>query len=193
AAELAALRGVGQRVLVGALRDAQSHRGRAQTLAVVRVHQPLEAVAGADQEVLARDLAALEVQLAFGDAAQAHHEFAPADAEARRVALDEDPADAVGALPLAEARVHEIEPGGPRAGDPALVAGQPVARRRVIRARRHVGGRRAGGGLGDGDDRLLTLQHPGEVAALLRLGTVGDQRAHRAEVALDHDAPGDAA
>src|SRR5262245_24462226 len=115
------------------------------------------------------------------------------DAEARRVALDEDPADAVGALAVTEACVDQIEARGAGAGDPALAAGQAEARRGLIGARRHVGRRRAGGRLGDSDGRLLALQYPREVAALLRLRAIRDQRAHRAEVALDDDAPGDAA
>src|SRR5438552_9431983 len=107
-AELLALGRVGQRALEGALGEAERHGGGAEPLAVVGAHELLEAVAGADQQVLARHLAVLEVQLALGDAAQSHHEFAATDAEARRVALDEHTADAFGAGPVAEARVDEI-------------------------------------------------------------------------------------
>src|SRR5213594_3994333 len=142
-AELVARARVGERLFVGALGQAERHGGRAEPLTVVGGHQLLEAVPGPDQQVVSGNLAALEVQLALGNAAQAHHEFAPADAEARRVALDEDAADALGAGAAAEAPVHEIEPRRAGPGDPALVAVDPVTRLRLLDPRLHVGRRGA--------------------------------------------------
>src|SRR5262249_10315110 len=99
-----------ERLLVRPLRQAEGHRGRAESLAVVRRHQLLEAVAGADEEVVPGHVAALEVQLALGDPPQPHHEFASADAKPGRVTLNEDHADALRACALAETSVDEIEP-----------------------------------------------------------------------------------
>ncbi len=133
------------------------------------------------------------MQLALGDPAETHHEFAPPDREPRRVALDEHAADTRRAGALAEARVDQIEPGGSRPGDVSLVSGEQPAFGRLRRARREVGRRRARVGLRDGDRGLLPLEHPREVPTLLRLGAVGAQRADDAEIALDDDASGDAA
>src|SRR2546422_9724485 len=108
-AELLAHRRVGEGLLVRALGEPERDGGRAEALAVVGGHQLLEAVAGTDEEIVAGDLAALEVQLALGDSAQAHHEFAASDAEAGRVALDEDAADALRARAPAEAPVDQVE------------------------------------------------------------------------------------
>src|SRR5262249_50782340 len=131
ATELLARAGVGERPLVRALGEAERDGGGAEPLAVVRAHQLLEAVAGTDQQVLAWHLAALEVQLSLRDAAQSHHQLAAADAESRRVTLDEQAADPGSARPLAESRVHQIEPRRAGARDPALVAVDPEALRRL--------------------------------------------------------------
>ena len=53
--------------------------------------------------------------------------------------------------------------------------------------------RRAGAGLGDGDRRLVALEHPRQVLPLLRLGAEVDQRPDRAEVRVDQDPSGHAA
>src|SRR5689334_17190038 len=171
-AELVSRRRVAERALVGALRQPERHRRGAEALAVVRRHELLEAVAGADEQVLLRDLTAIEMQLALGDAAKAHHEFAAADAKAGRVALDENAADAVGAGAAAEASIHEIETRRARTGDPALVAVDAIAGRRLLDARFHICRRRPGRRLADGDGRLLALEHPGKPAALLRVGAI---------------------
>ena len=114
--------------------------------------------------------------------------------ESRRVALDEDAADALGAGAVAHAAVDEIETRRARAGDPALLAAERPALRRLVGAGDEIGGGGARLGLGDGDGRLLAvLQHPREVATLLRLGAVGGERAHHAEAAFDDDPGGDAA
>ena len=179
--------------LVGALRQAERHRGRAEPLAVVGAHEVLEAVAGRDEEVLRRDEAGREVELALRDPAQAHHGLAAPEREAGRVALDEQAADPLGAGPPAEAREDEVEPRRAGARDPALVAGEPVAAGRLLGARLEVGRRRARGGLADRDRRLVALEHPREVPALLRLGAVGGEGADDAEAPLDDDPPGDPA
>ena len=85
---------VGQRQLVRALGQPEGHRGGAEPLAVVGVHQLLEAVGRADQHVVPGHAAAVEVQPPLRDAAQPHGAVALADAESRRVTLDEDAADA---------------------------------------------------------------------------------------------------
>ena len=73
------------------------------------------------------------------------------------------------------------------------MAVDPVAARRLLDPRLHVRRGRARRRLADRDGRLLALQHPGKPPPLLRVGAVGVERAHRAQVALDDDAPGDAA
>src|SRR5262249_8916657 len=163
-----------------------------ESLAVVRRHQLLEAVTGADEQVLSGNVAALEVQLALGDPAQSHHEFAPADAKAGRVTLHEDAADAVGAGAATEAAVDEIKPRLPRAGLPALGAVDAIPRRRLPDARFHVRRRRARGRLADRDGGLLAFEYPRKPPALLRLAAVGVERTDRAQVALDDDPRGDA-
>src|SRR5439155_24038653 len=69
----------------------------------------------------------------------------------------------------------------------------PVAGRRLLDARLHVGGGGAGGRLADRDGRLLALQHPRKPPPLLRLAAVRVEGADRPQISLDHDAPGDAA
>src|SRR5258706_6158429 len=116
---------VGQRQLVRALREAERHRGGAEALAVVGLHQLLEAVGRTDEHVLPRHAAAVEVQPALRDPAQSHGVIALADTEAGRVALDEDAADASRSRLPAHPAVDEVQPRRPRAADPALL---PVAR-----------------------------------------------------------------
>jgi hypothetical protein len=100
---------VAQGQLVGALGQPERHRGRAQPLAVVGAHQVLEAVGRAHQHLVLGDPAAVEVEPPLRDAAQPHGVVALADAEAGRVALDEDPADARGAGRAAHAAVDQVE------------------------------------------------------------------------------------
>ena len=128
------------------------------------------------------------MQAPFGNPAQPHGPIALAHPEAGRAALDEDAADPLRARRFAHAAVDEVQARRPRARDPAFLPVERVALRRLVGARLEVGGGRAGLGLGDGDGRLVSLEHPGEVAALLRLRAVRGQGADHAEAPLDHDA-----
>src|SRR5262249_57140386 len=120
--------------------EAEGHGGRPQALTVVRPHQFLEAVTGRDQHVRRGHEAALEVELPLWNRAQAHHVLAPADGEAGRVALDEQPADALIAHALPKACEDEVEPRGPGAGDVALVPGEQESSVRRLGGTRHVRG-----------------------------------------------------
>ena len=66
--------------LEGSLGEPERDRRRAEPLAVVGRHEPLEA-AGGEEQVLAGDPAAVEDDLALGDAAHPHRPLAPRDGQ----------------------------------------------------------------------------------------------------------------
>ena len=97
-AELLAHAGVLARPLVAIAAERERPRGVAEPLDVEARHLLLEA-AGAEQHVLGRDAAVLEMQLA--PLLAAHELLRRADGEARRAALDQHRADAADAGPVA--------------------------------------------------------------------------------------------
>ena len=158
-AELLAGAGVLHGRLEGALRQSERDRRGAQALAVVGGHQLLEAARG--EEVLAGDPATVEDDLPFGDAAHPHRALAPCDPQTGVPASTISapiPADPDGVEPAQ----HHVGLRDPRARDPALGSAEHPRIAGPLGVRLELGGRGAGARLGDGDCRLVPLEHRGE-------------------------------
>ena len=75
---------------------------------------------------------------------------------------------------VAHPAIHQVQPRDARPRDPPLLAVERPPFGRLVGAGHQIGRGRARLGLRDGDGRLVPLEHPGQVPALLRLGAVRD-------------------
>ena len=185
------LLGVGDRVLDGGAADADRAGGELHARDVEHVHQPAEALALLTQAAVVRDEAVLEVQLARREAPAAELRQALAADEARVAVLDHERGHALRPRAGRDRREDDAEIGDRRVADELLVPVEHVAAVDAPRVRRHRGGIRAGGRLGD-RDRARRRIGPGERRQPALLLLVRTQRQHRAgEEARLHDHPRD--
>ena len=133
------------------------------------------------------------MQPSLGNSPKPHRTVALADSEARRVALNQNAADTLGARRRAHPAIHEVQPRDARPRDPPLLTVERPPFGSLVGAGHQIGGGRARLGLRDGDGRLVPFEHPGQVPTLLRLGAIRDERADRPDIALDDDPGRDAA
>src|SRR5262245_8172401 len=181
-AELVAGRGMLARLVEGVAAEGERAGGIAEALDVEAGHLLLEA-AGSEQDILCRDAAILEMQLA--PLLAAHEARRLADGEARRIALDDHRADAADPGPVAH--IDEEDRGVPAEGGEHLAAIDDVVRAVRLGAGLELGRGRAGIGLADAEaHHHASLDEVGQPARLLLRRAVFGEGADRAEIAELH-------
>jgi hypothetical protein len=167
--------------------DPQGHRRVAAALEIERGHQLAE-LPRADDDVVPRDAAVLEVEVGLDAPPQPHLAPRWPDAEAGHALLDEDAADAPGPRAVVELRVHQERVDRARVLDVGLDAVQDDRVALDARAAPHVGRSRPGVRLRDGDaDQHLAPRGLRQDAPALGLGPEVGHDLHGADQAVEHD------